>query len=422
MTDILNVRLHGQDVGEIVRLNSGRMQFEFHPGYIDQPDRPTLSQSFMDGRGDIVGGGPSTTSGEVPPFFSNLLPEGRLRSYLANKAGVRETREFELLELLGLDLSGAVEVTREGSDVGPRPNRQWSREEGGPPEILRFSLAGVQLKFSAVEEAGGGLTIPARGIGGDWIVKLPSLHYMGVPENEYSIMSLAEMVGIDVPEARLVPTGQIEGLPGDVLELSEVNALAVRRFDRTEQGRIHMEDFAQALGQRPGSKYDEQRSYSDLARLVALVCGEASVIEFSKRLMFSAIVGNGDMHLKNWSLLYADGRTPELSPAYDLLSTTVYIHNDNLALRLGSTKRWEGLTLDDFAVVAEDAGVNSASFVSAAADTGERFRDCWEEAAKSLPVNDALKQAIEAQLKTVPAITGARRVSRRRRPKGERLD
>ena len=117
MTDILNVRLHGQDVGEIIRLSSGRIQFEFDPGYIDRSNRPTLSQSFMDGRGDIVGGGRPTTSGEVPPFFSNLLPEGRLRTYLANRAGVRETREFELLELVGLDLSGAVDVTREGSDV-----------------------------------------------------------------------------------------------------------------------------------------------------------------------------------------------------------------------------------------------------------------------------------------------------------------
>ena len=153
-------------------------------------------------------------------------------------------------------------------------------------------------------------------------------------------------------------------------------------------------------------------------RLVAIVCGESSAIEFSKRLMFSA---NGDMHLKNWSLLYPDGRTPELSPAYDLLCTTVYIPNDNLALRLGSAKRWKGLTIDDFATVAESAGVNSASFVNAASDTVERFRDCWEEGAKSLPVNDALRRAIERQLKTVPAITGARRV-RRRRPKGRRFD
>lgn len=416
MTDILTVRLHGQDVGEIIRLRSGRIQFEFDGGYVERTNRPTLSQSFIDGRGDIVDGGRATTSGEVPPFFSNLLPEGRLRTYLANKAGVRETREFELLELLGPDLSGAVEVHREGSAADPSAGTSRPAEEL-PSEIMRFSLAGVQLKFSAVEEAGGGLTIPVRGIGGDWIVKLPSLHYEGVPENEYSMMSLAGMVGIDVPETRLVRMDRIEGLPSEVLALSDVNALAVRRFDRTDGGRVHVEDFAQALGQRPADKYDARLSYTDLANLLALVCGEASAIEFSRRLMFSAIVGNGDMHLKNWSLRYPDRRTPELSPAYDLLCTTVYIENDNLALRLGSAKRWQGLTLDDFASVAEGAGLNPPAFEDAATETADRFRACWDEAAKSLPIDDALKQAIRKQLDTVPALTGARRLGPRR-PKG----
>ncbi|MDE0422961.1 MAG: type II toxin-antitoxin system HipA family toxin [Gammaproteobacteria bacterium] len=419
MTDILRVRLHGHDVGEVIRFGSGRIQFEFDAGYVELPDRPTLSQSFIDGRGDIVDGGRATTSGEVPPFFSNLLPEGRLRTYLADKAGVRETREFELLELLGADLPGAVEVHREGSQAGPSPDNRRSSVDL-PSEIMRFSLAGVQLKFSAVEEAAGGLTIPVRGTGGDWIVKLPSIHYGGVPENEYSTMSLARMVGIDTPETRLVPMDQIEGLPSEVLDLGNANALAVRRFDRNDGERVHMEDFAQALGQRPADKYDEHRSYTDLAYLVALVCGEASAIEFSRRLMFNAIAGNGDMHLKNWSLLYADGRTAKLSPAYDLLCTTVYIEGDNLALRLGLAKRWNGLTLDDFAAVAEGAGLNSTAFVGAAVETVERFRDCWEEAAQSLPVDDALRHAVRRQLETVPAITGVRRVGRRR-PKGGRL-
>ena len=420
MTDILNVRLHGQDVGEIIRMNSGRIQFEFDAGYVDRPNRPTLSQSFMDDRGDIVDGGRATSSGEVPPFFSNLLPEGRLRTYLANKAGVRETREFELLELLGPDLSGAVEVHREGSEAGARSDSQWPAE-GSTSEILRFSLAGVQLKFSAVEDAAGGLTLPARGIGGDWVVKLPSLHYKSVPENEYSMMSLAGMVGIETPETRLMPIGQIAGLPPEVVDLIDVNALAVRRFDRTNGGRVHMEDFAQALGLRPADKYDEHLGYTHLVHLDAKVCGEASAIEFSKRLMFNAISGNGDMHLKNWSLLYSDGRTPKLSPAYDLLCTTVYIRNDRLALRLGSTTRWEGLTLDDFAAVAEGAGVDATAFVRAAAETAERFRDCWVERAKSLPIDDTLRQAIHRQLETVPAITGTRRVGPRR-PKGGRRD
>ena len=62
--------------------------------------------------------------------------------------------------------------------------------------VLRFSLAGVQLKFSAVMEASGGLTVPAGGMGGSWIVKLPSARFAAVPENEFAMLELARRAGI----------------------------------------------------------------------------------------------------------------------------------------------------------------------------------------------------------------------------------
>ena len=93
-------------------------------------------------------------------------------------------------------------------------------------------MAGVQLKFSAVKEAPGGLTIPAEGVGGSWIVKLPSTVYPGVPENEFAMMELARRIGIDVPETALVPIDKIKGLPKDV-EAAGDNAFAIKRFDRS---------------------------------------------------------------------------------------------------------------------------------------------------------------------------------------------
>ena len=123
MSDVLVVRLHGQDVGEIVRFPSGQIQFEFYPAYAAQRDRPTLSRSFLDDRGEVTGGGRPTNNGEVPDFFSNLLPEGELRSYLAAKAGVPETREFELLELLGGDLPRGCRGRQRGSRGTSRPHR-----------------------------------------------------------------------------------------------------------------------------------------------------------------------------------------------------------------------------------------------------------------------------------------------------------
>ena len=202
--DVLQVGLHGQHVGELVRFSNGRIQFEFDPQYAAQHARPTLSLSFLDERGGLAGGGPDASSGQVPPFFANMLPEGHLRTYLARRGGVRETREFELLELLGGDLPGAVVVRGEG-EVGAGGRGVDDRGPGEGP--LRFSLAGVQLKFSALAEAGGGLTVPAQGMGGDWILKLPSVLYEDVPENEYSIMSLAATAG-------LVTAGDPTGPPG----------------------------------------------------------------------------------------------------------------------------------------------------------------------------------------------------------------
>lgn len=408
MSDVLTVRLHGQDVGEIVRFRNGRIRFEFHPEYASRRNRPTLSRSFLDEYGNVTGGGEHTISGEVPAFFSNLLPEGRLRTYLAAKAGVRETREFELLEFLGRDLPGAVVVVRsDGRDHrGPPPGPIGTSDS--PPDLLRFSLAGVQLKFSAIEKAAGGLTVPARGIGGDWILKLPSIQHDAIPENEYSIMSLAAMVGLEVPETRLVPMSRIEGLPAEVADgrLAGAYALATRRYDRTEEGRVHAEDFAQVFGLKPGNKYDRY-SYANIATILALFSGkQGDVGEFSKRLMYAALVGNGDLHMKNWSLIYRDGTTPELSPAYDLLCTAPYIPGDDMALKLGLARRWRDLTLDDFATVADAAHVDPGAFVNAAAETAERFGDVWANASKSLPVPGTVRSVIEAQRTTVPAITG----------------
>src|SRR5260370_22357819 len=104
-------------------------------------------------------------------------------------------------------------------------------------------------------ETSGGLTIPAHGVGGSWIVKLPSTQFPAVPENEYVMLELARAVGITVPAIKLIPVDQIHGLPQDVARLQGM-ALAVQRFDRSPGGqRIHMDDFAQEFGGVPYDKY-----------------------------------------------------------------------------------------------------------------------------------------------------------------------
>ena len=100
-------------------------------------------------------------------------------------------------------------------------------------------------------EASGGLTIPAGGLGGSWIVKLPSARFEAVPENEFAMLELASRIGISVPENKLIDIASIKGLP-EQAHTVEGKALAVKRFDRLPDGApVHMEDFAQVFGEFP---------------------------------------------------------------------------------------------------------------------------------------------------------------------------
>ena len=105
----LSVRLHGNQIGVINRLAGDRQIFAFEQDYIDDPQRPTLSLSFKGRTGGLVTA-LRPVPRRVPPFFSNLLPEGHLREYLAKLADVNPEREFFLLAVLGADLPGALVV------------------------------------------------------------------------------------------------------------------------------------------------------------------------------------------------------------------------------------------------------------------------------------------------------------------------
>jgi serine/threonine-protein kinase HipA len=100
----------------LVRLAGERQIFAFEQDYIDDPNGPTLSLSFKSGTGGLVTA-LRPVPRRVPPFFSNLLPEGHLRTYLAKLAEVKPEREFFLLAVLGADLPGALVVTPLEGDV-----------------------------------------------------------------------------------------------------------------------------------------------------------------------------------------------------------------------------------------------------------------------------------------------------------------
>ena len=244
-----------------------------------------------------------------------------------------------------------------------------------------------------------------EGAGGSWIVKLPAAGFEGVPENEFSMMSLAARLGLDVPEIRLVDLDAVAGLPEGVGPV-QGKALAVRRFDRAPDGaRVHAEDFAQVFGLYPERKY-ERGNYRSIAEVVWVEAGEPGIVEFVRRLVFNALIGNADMHMKNWSLIYPDGRSAALAPAYDLLSTIAYIPDGKMALNLVRSKRFADLTVVAFTHFAGKARLPERPVLSAVRETAERFQDEWPAARRELPVTERVARAIDDHLEALPLANG----------------
>ena len=400
----LSVQLHGRQIGIITRLAGDRQLFAFEQDYIDDQQRSTLSLSFKGSTGGLVTNF-RPVGRRVPAVFSNLLPEGHLREYLAERADLNPEREFFLLAVLGADLPGALVVAPlegEAQQAGAHHDDEHDEDDHGHggEEPLRFSLAGVQLKFSAVMEVSGGLTIPANGMGGSWIVKLPSARYQAVPENQLAMLELARRAGISISENKLVDIASIKGLP-EQAHTVESKALAVKRFDRLPNGEpVHMEDFAQVFGQFPNDKY-KHRSYANIAGVLWAESGEDAVWEFVRRLVFSVLIGNADMHLKNWSLLYPDRRTPVLSPGYDFVATLPYIPNDTLGLSFGGSRSLSEITPDRMRRFADTARIPASPLWQIAVETAERTTAAWKtlEQADILPKD--LRTSIEKQILAV---------------------
>ncbi len=399
---VLEVLLYGEPIGTLTRVSGDRTLFAFNEDYIADENRPVLGLGFKDQLGGLITEFKPTQT-KVMPFFSNLLPEGHMRTYLAERAGVDPARDFFLLWVLGSDLPGAIKIRPADGEAWPPDAHDDTDDDGHDrhESTLRFSLAGVQLKFSAIHEARGGLTIPAKGVGGSWIIKLPSREFAGVPENEYSMMTLARLIGMDVPALHLVDVDSIKNLPEGIGAL-EGQALAIQRFDRLEDGSaVHIDDFAQVFGVYPLEKY-KKASARNIAAVIGIESGDDDVAEFIRRLTFNTLIGNADMHLKNWSLIYPDRRHAAFAPAYDFVSTIPYIPDKKAALNFSRTKRFDEFSEDELSHLAAKALLPEKLVLDTAHETVALFHQHWQGEKANLPLTADVIQAVEAHLKTIP--------------------
>lgn len=397
----LNVFLYDELIGSITHVGNDRSLFAFTQNYIEDTARPTLSLGFKDSLGDLITDFKATNT-KLMPFFSNLLPEDEMRKYLAERANINPEREFLLLWVLGEDLPGAITVKpADGEELPPSVTEQIDEERNHKDGAMHFSLAGVQLKFSAVQHAAGGLTIPANGMGGSWIVKLPSSKFDGVPENEFSMMELARQIGINVPKIQLLDIGDIENIPHGIGQFGR-RAFAIERFDRTDSGQsVHVEDFAQVFGVYPHDKY-KKASMRNIAEVIGIEGREDDIAEFTRRLVFNTLIGNADMHLKNWSLIYNDKRSASIAPAYDFVSTIPYIPDESAALTVSRSKKFSDFTMDELSHLAAKARLPEKLVLDTAKETVSLFHEVWKKEKNNLALSSAVIDAIEQHLEIIP--------------------
>lgn len=396
----LLVYLDKTKVGEIIRFSDDRTMFSFDQEYKNASPKKTLSLSFKAADNHSLIEPKRPRSQRLEPFFSNLLPEGHLREYLASRFNVKSSREFFLAAALGHDLPGAVRLELVGNPDDDSPHTAIESNEK-QDEAFRFSLAGVQLKFSAVLEGSGRLTIPINGRGGSWIVKLPAGRFQNVPEAEFAMMTLAKSFGLNVPEFKLIPTRAIENLPEE-FSTSLGESFVVKRFDRTDDGgKVHMEDFAQIFGVYSSAKY-QVGHYGNIAEVLWVEAGEASLNEYLRRLVFTIGIGNGDMHLKNWSVLYPDHFTPVLSPAYDFVPTIAFMESQRLALNLGGTKNFHEIDDDKFRKLASSAKLPERLLMNTVKEAVDHFKEVWNSSRDEVLLSADMIDLIDRHINSVP--------------------
>lgn len=201
--------------------------------------------------------------------------------------------------------------------------------------VGKMSVQGVQKKLSAQLKVKAGFfeIVDQKG---QYILKPPSELYPELPANEAITMFLAKTIGLEVP---------VHGL---VFSKDKTMTYFIKRFDRIGHNKkLSLEDFAQLSGGDRHHKY--QSSMEKVIALIKKYCTfpKIELVKLFKLTLFNFLIGNEDMHLKNFSLITKDRKT-SLSPAYDLLNSTIALKNAKEEIALPLKGKKNNLTKNDF--------------------------------------------------------------------------
>lgn len=340
----------------------------------------------------------------VSSFLEGLLPEGNLRTHVATVARVPANDKMALLHQVGAECAGAVQFLPLGQEPTAGLVRPLGRSEVEAivedlptyhlPDgaALQASLAGIQDKVLLTELPDGGWGWPEDGAASTHLIK-PEPASGNVLEHliqaEDWAMRVAANAGVDAAHTHVATFG-------------ERPAIVVKRFDRTADGqRLHQEDFCQALGLEPQAKYEsvaEVEAYgtSRLRRLVALASPRSTDPDaFRRKLLslvtFNTVIGNGDAHSKNYSLLLGPHGDVALAPLYDAAPVMfLSARFKNTGQLVNGRSRITNVSIEDLATEGASWGMSrdrAMRTVSSVVDT------TWD-AVQSTPVPEGLEEIL----------------------------
>jgi len=195
------------------------------------------------------------------------------------------------------------------------------------------TVTGVQPKLSlhlaSAEQPNLAKRFTIVGMWGGFILKPPSPHYPQLPEVEDLTLHLASIAKIKV-------------VPHSLIRLASGNlAYITKRIDRVKKEKLHMEDMCQLTDKLTEDKYRGSHEQVAKAILKFSATPGLDVVNFFELVLFSFLIGNADMHLKNFSLIHQPATGPISSPAYDLVATALVnpADDEDLALTLNGKKK-----------------------------------------------------------------------------------
>lgn len=347
----LAIWLYGRRVAVVERQRNNRLRLSYTEDALAtyEGGTPLLSLAFPLTRNRYP-------NGLTRAFLEGLLPEGEPRRAIAADLDLPASDVFGLLGALGRDCAGALVIQPEDDPAPPAPTTRTAEPLSadnlgelvanlrsaplGIDRNVRLSLAGVQEKLLLTRMPDGTWGRPVEGTPSTHILKPEIERFANTVENEAFCMSVGKHLGLGIADV-------------ETILIDERPVLVVERYDRVVDPdgtvhRIHQEDLCQALGLPPERKYEQDAgpTLARAARVLQDVAEPAAPETLLRAVTLNVALGNCDAHGKNFSLLHTESGVLRLAPLYDLLSTRLYLLDEELAMYVDSVQKADRVTAE----------------------------------------------------------------------------